>query len=386
MFFKINKIITNVLMLLLAIIVMSGVMSDVANARVYHHKVRLIGQEMHRWEVESTDSGGTLIFSDSPEYVQENGILYSDTVQGDARVLFYHLNESWQDKRLAVVLENENDTILKVHISRGHTSSPDCNYMSVGKETQLAYFGETMDEDLTIMPKRRKVMDNVMNRQILHPGELVYGVYDFHSDYPVKVSVVMCPEDQMPAQFVKKARQLPKDEHMLRGTFKGMNRVIVGNRPYDPQKDGLVYIPIGDDFYDKYVTGIDATDGSQALNYGNYGILYKLQLPTVRHGHTQYFLSPLGGVYAGAMTAQRNQMDKSILLPTPKHTVYFGEKTLPDTEEETRLWQEGIDHIKADSEIEDLGMYSNEDEMVFEFSPPGASNLPVNIIMAPGKE
>lgn len=385
MFFRINKIIFNVLMLLLAIIVVSGVMSDIAEARVYHHKMRLIGQEMHRWEVESSDVGGTLIFSDSPEYVQENGILYSDTVQGDGRVLFYHVNESWQDKHLGVVFENENDELIRVRVLRGHTSRPDNNYMNVGKETQLSYFGYTRNYELIIMPNRRKVLDPVMSRQVLSSGDLVYGVYDFYCNKPVKVSVVMCPADQDPAHFVKGARQLPKDKHMLRGTFQGMNRIVTGKKPYDPIEDGTVFIPLADNYHDKYMTGIDATDGTEVENYGNYGVLYQLKLPTARQGHTQYLLNPLGGMYAGAMTVKNRKNDRLVLLPTPRNGVYFGDKTLPETRKEQLLWQDGIDHIKADSELEDLGMYSNEDELIFEFSPPGASNLPVSIIMAPGK-
>ena len=47
---------------------------------------------MNRLPVDVKDTGGTLIFSDSPEYVRKNGILYTDTVTGDARILFYHLN------------------------------------------------------------------------------------------------------------------------------------------------------------------------------------------------------------------------------------------------------------------------------------------------------
>lgn len=37
---------------------------------------------MKMWPVESKDEGGTLLFSDSPESVTEDGILYQDTVQG----------------------------------------------------------------------------------------------------------------------------------------------------------------------------------------------------------------------------------------------------------------------------------------------------------------
>lgn len=383
--FSKNRFFFGALILFLTIAVVNAAMSDTAQARAYSKKVKLIGQDMHQWEVESTDVGGTLIFSDSPEYVEDNGILYSDTVQGDGRVLFYHVNETQQTKHLAVVLENENDELISVHVSRGHTSKPDSNYMVVGKETQLGYFGRTLNYDLIIMPHRRKVLDPEMSRQILHSGDLVYGVYDFYSGSPVKVSVVMCPSNQDPAHFIKKARQLPKDSHMLRGTFQGMNRIITGKRPYDPEEDGPVFIPLADDYSDKYAAGVDVTDGSEALNYGNYGILYKLKLPTVKKGRTQYLFQPLGGIYAGAMTVA-NKAGKLTLLQTPGGSLYFGDTTLPETEAERMLRRDqGINRLKVDSELEDLGMYSNEEELVFEFSPPGASNLPVNFIMIPGK-
>ena len=56
-----------------------GLMSNSASAeKIYPSTI------MHKLEVFSSDSGGTLIFSDSPEYVRRNGILYTDTVAGDA--------------------------------------------------------------------------------------------------------------------------------------------------------------------------------------------------------------------------------------------------------------------------------------------------------------
>ena len=61
---------------------------------------------MNRLPVDVMDTGGTLIFSDSPEYVHRNGILYTDTVNGDARILFYHLNDTGVRKKLAIIVEN----------------------------------------------------------------------------------------------------------------------------------------------------------------------------------------------------------------------------------------------------------------------------------------
>ena len=94
---------------------------------------------MHRWEVNTTDSGGTLIFSDSPEYVKEDGILYSDVVEGDARVLFYHLNDSKTNKKIAVVIENVVDKPNIVKITRGGTAEPSNKFLAVGKAVQAAY-------------------------------------------------------------------------------------------------------------------------------------------------------------------------------------------------------------------------------------------------------
>ena len=94
---------------------------------------------MHRWPVESYDTGGTLLFSDSPEYVKESGILYRDTVTGDARVLYYHLNDTAQPKKVAVILETEAD-LATVTVTRGGAAAPSTDYLHVGKVTQIGYF------------------------------------------------------------------------------------------------------------------------------------------------------------------------------------------------------------------------------------------------------
>ncbi len=91
---------------------------------------------MRLWPVESYDTGGTLLFSDSPEYVKEVGILYRDTVTGDARVLYYHLNDTAQPKKVAVVLETEAD-LATVTVTRGAAAAPSTDYLHVGKTTQI---------------------------------------------------------------------------------------------------------------------------------------------------------------------------------------------------------------------------------------------------------
>lgn len=339
---------------------------------------------MRRWEVTSRDEGGTLLFSDSPEYVDRSGILYQDSVEGDARVLYYHLNNTTANKKVAVVLENLGDMPATIRITRGAAAEPSDDYLKVGKATQLAYFGKTLRDGFTLKAGASRVLRADMDSTILDPGELVYGVYDFYASERVRVSVIMYPEAVNPLTYVKRAPILPKDEQRLRGTFPGMNRVFTADRAYDPERDGTVYFPVGDNIHDTYRTGIDATDGSYVENYGNYGILYRFDLPTVGRSHVQYYLSPLGGVYAGAMSVRTAH--RTSLLPTPAGRTYFGDATPREEECVQRAREQGLAILTDTTELSDLGTYPGDRQTSFEYSPPGASNLPVNIIMMPANK
>ena len=340
-------------------------------------------QDMREWAVDTQDTGGTLIFSDSPEYVDTNGILYEDTVTGDARVLYYHLNNTGARKKVAVVLQNEGKDISVVRVTRGGSGRPSRDYLEVGKSTQLAYFQKKRDDTVYVLSQEKRLLDPLMNEIILEPGQLVYGVYDFHATGPVKVSVIMYPAVSDPLKFIKHARVLPKDEQRLRGTFRGMDRVI-SSKPYDPEKDGVVYIPIGDNRQDVFRTGIDATDGSRVTNVGNYGVLYRIQIPTVGREATQYYLTPLGGVYAGAMSVDFGHGPN--LLETPGGRAYFGDAIPPDSDADRAARLAGKDRLKEWAELADLGSYHSSVQPSFELSPPGASNLPVQIILMPAGE
>ena len=169
----------------------------------------------------------------------------------------------------------------------------------------------------------------------------------------------------------------------LRGTFKNMDRVLTGTRAYDPDKDGIVYIPLADNIHDLYRTGIDATDGSSVTDFGNYGINYWIEMPTVaRGGAVKYFLCPLGGVYAGAMRVSVNG-GRADMMQTPFGRTYFGDATPPESDTVQKAREAGLWILTKDAELADLGSYDDSDNVKFEFSPPGASNLPVSLILMP---
>ncbi|SHK83653.1 hypothetical protein SAMN05216582_1207 [Selenomonas ruminantium] len=340
-------------------------------------------QNVTRWDMEARDEGGTLLFSDSPEYVTQNGILYQDTVSGDARVLFYHLNNSDEPKKLAVVLKNEYNGRNEITITRSGNGQPSSDYLQVGKATQMEYFREEKRQKIILPVGTSRLIQEKMNMTILQPGELTYGVFDFHAEHPVQVSVLMLDAYGDPVTAAEVLPILPKDEMRLRGTFQGMDRVLTAKKVYNPAEDGGVYFMLADDKVDKYRTGIDATDGSSVINYGNYGINYRLELP-VEAGNVKYYLSPLGGVYAGAVRSFHSTKNYT-LFPTPGESVYFGQHTAPETDEVQTRREAGFWQIEKNTELAPLGQSNTQGETVFEFSPPGASNLPVAIVMLPNK-
>ena len=338
---------------------------------------------MHLWPTVARDEGGTLLFSDSPEYVTEDGILYQDVVQGDARVLYYHLNQQDTDKKVAVVLESIADGFTAVRVTRGGYGLPNDDYLAVGKASQIMYYGQPATGHLYMAKNSKRLLDNTMNEMVLTPGQLIAGVYDFYTDKPLRVSVIMYPADEDPFLFMQHAGVQPKDEMRLRGTFTQMDRVLTSEKAYDPRTDGIVYFPLADNIYDKYRTGKDSTDGSQTTNFGNYGINYRIRIPVAPgSGKVHYYLCPLGGVYAGAVTVSLHGGRRD-MLQTPFGRTFFGDQTPPEPDNVQKAREAGVCILTKTAELADLGTYDADDDVEFEFSPPGASNLPVNIIMMP---
>ncbi|SUP37138.1 hypothetical protein [Veillonella criceti] len=81
-----------------------------------------------------TEEKDTLIFSDSPEYVNKNGVLAAGTVNGTGRVYFYHVNEMPEPQKIAIIMENTSKQIVDVVIHREVVTKPNREYFVVGSE------------------------------------------------------------------------------------------------------------------------------------------------------------------------------------------------------------------------------------------------------------
>lgn len=356
----VEVIMKQVFVLLFAILIISSFGGQQASAAAGING--LDAERLPEWQVKSMSSGGKLLLSDSPEMVESDGILYQDKVTGSVRLFFYHVNSSPDVKKMAVILENSGDKPAYVNVSQAALAGPGRSWMVVGKQAQLAYLGEKKTYQLTVPPGGRVPLADNIEEEMLMPNTLMNGIYDFTTDRQINVKVLMLPVTENSIEFSRKAQVLPADQYRLRGTFEGANRQITPIEPYDPASDTIMGLTLADNQIDTYLEGIDATDGSQVVNYGNYGVVYQIALPSKKGGRVAYYLAPLGGEYAGAIGINHPDVYWSPLA-TPRDRLYFGAKK------------------NMDSAF--LGTYESGDPLSLVFSPPGASNLPVKIVVVP---
>jgi len=108
--------------------------------------------------------------------------------------------------------------------------------------------------------------------------------------------------------------------------------------------------------------GKDATTGKKVVNYGNYGVMYDVILPTKGKRDTVLRFNPYGGPYAGAgLLSMNGEEAKEIKIPG--HGLAFG-------------WSH-------DGETMVLGTIPENGEATLHFSPPGSSNLPIRLFLSP---
>lgn len=307
-------------------------------------------------KVKIVEDGPTLLFSDSPEMVKANGIMYQDRVIGNVRLFFHHVNDTDTLKKIAVVFRNVDEYPDKIEIGRKGISQPDFDYLRAGKEVQKKYFAENKPENHVLA--KGSLLEILTGDGIsVKQGELLTGMLDFYCDKITEVTVIMLPDDIDIATALKNSKILPPDEGtVLRGTFPLANRLVTLKQSYKPDEDKVIGVVLADNVLDHYAHGIDATTGKETINYGNYGVIYDFSYKIKGDPKTNIRFNPWGGWFAGAGAIIKD--GKEILAMLPTETIAFGKK--------------GTETIVITS----AKGYS--DGRII-FSPPGASNLPVRL-------
>ena len=314
------------------------------------------------WPVTMTSFGGRLLLSDSPEIVPGDGIMYQDVVNGRARLFFHHVNGTMEPKKIVALLVNNSDVAAHVTVSQHGIAGPGEDYLAVGKAAQQEYLAAEDLYLLDVPPRGTTLLAPVLNVVSVGPNMLLNGIYDFQTDRPLIVKMMMMPLAANAEEMASKLTILPSDKYRLRGTFDGPDRLLMPIKAYDGEKDGPVAFTLADNRIDLYQKGIDATDGSQTVNYGNYGVVYHLYIPSAHGGNLQVLLNPLGGEFAGAMGVKYNYAVKDP-RPVPAGKLFFGRDPQP--------------------QLASIGTFTGGQSLWLTFSPPGASNLPVRLLIVP---
>ncbi len=304
--------------------------------------------------------GSTLLFSDSPEMVQDCGVMYRDIVKGKVRFFFHHVNDTSSSKQLAIVFQSENRLRpAMVTVGREGISKPNVDWLRAGKEAQRKFFEKENFRSFKLTGKREFLTGKTGMK--FRPQELITGIVDLDFSSPVKVSFMMLPMKTDFDAAVDVYDILPPDKggHVLRGTFPGNELKIATSENFNTDQDTIWGVTLAN--ANDYVKGIDVTTGKKVVNFGNYGVVYTLSFKTAGDRATEVRFNPYGGIFAGICEFYDGQ--KTTLIPLPKDkTAFDGEKS--------------YDTVA-------LGKILPGKEGRFIFSPPGSSNLPIRIFLAP---
>ena len=358
-------------------------------------------------DVQVLQSGPTLLFSDSPEMVYENGILYRDVVEGEGRIFFHHVNGTKNTRKLAILMRPVNKLATITWGCRG-IGDPDKEYYISARKGQKRYFndyrelwkkarknelketrdkrkkkekgskglpnysfyGKVSDLQLTTLSQGEYMEVLSQNRNMSHAGarlkpeQLLTGMFDFHAKHPVEIVVLMCNPGDNIEKFSREAAVLPMDEHPLRGTYQSADLTYVVKKPLQMKwyQANALCMAGSEDRY--FLKGTDRMTGKPTVNHGNYGVVYHLVYSVAGEHPVEMGINPWGGDFygAGLMISE----DKAEVLSIPGKEFYFGKGDELDD-----MFVHSPDHKRKDAE--------------FVWSPPGASNLPIRVFWTVNK-
>jgi hypothetical protein len=233
----------------------------------------------------------TLFFSDDPEYVPSEGLLFRGTLDsGHATRLYYYHSDLGVPRDLDVVLSAKVPT--RIHAISA-SAGPDLDVMSVGHTVSrnfLLYRQRNQGVVLDLAPNAPLVL----RHDLMFQSELVAGSVDLQvlGGGPVTVSVVASPAGGKPQPYLAGPR-LPLDGHNRHGMF-----------DLDGFGDlGATYTVGGPDATITYGSqtrsprNVDPLDAGR--NYGGYGVIYRIAFQLVNPTDTNHVVylyeRPRGG-------------------------------------------------------------------------------------------
>lgn len=310
--------------------------------------------------VTTVDRQGRLLFSDSPETVDTPGILFRGRSEGLTRLYFYHVNGTAEP--LHLVVYGLSERAMTVGIRREVEGAPSRDWLKVGRRLSR--------DELTTLPRDRTVRLQALQPGLLlrertvevAPGELVSGILEWESATPFDVAVAMIPEGRTAQKYLHFWPEQPLDAVRLRGTFDATQRDIVAGT-YIPARDRTRMILLADGAQDAFLQGRDEISGESTENTGNYGLRYRILIPSEGTGRYRLYFNPQGGTYAGDIAVEQSGRRRvvSVAGEAEGHPIGYGSTT----------------HTVHIADV-DTGK-----DVLIDWMPAGASNLPVRLWLVP---
>ncbi|MFC5406437.1 copper amine oxidase N-terminal domain-containing protein [Cohnella soli] len=299
------------------------------------------------------NQGVTLVRSNSPETIVDEGIYYADQVAGNVRFMTHNANGRDVPVKIYIVATNNNATDATAKIGPVGIGGPNLYVPNVARSVSAKYLDARLNpksSTVSIPAGQTRILVPAVSDKTLDPGDVYASLADVFLDQPLDIKVVVVNADRNVFATLPSLSVLPVVAH-VRGTFDDANRMMIVNRTIGDVKGRMV---LADNSIDTRLSGIDKTTDTPVLNSGNYGAVYTIRMNMVQP-HTAIVVNGRGGYYAGAFLVNGK-------LVYATNTGY-----LQNNNEGAMLYRTG-DSIES---------------VTIQFTPAPGSNLPINLLFYP---
>jgi len=246
----------------------------------------------------------TITRTNSPEKLLGPAIDYTDTLSGKVRFNVHKQNGAQQELELHLIVTNENSETAYIDVNNYAAAGPATYVTTSGKTAVKRYLQQLLDNEpaqqIALLPGQSyDLFDDGSKPLKTNQTRTIFAEYTVPEDLPLKFTLIVTEKDADPIAVLPTLQQSEHDTKHVRGTFAHGNRMITADKVLGANgADKLILGDKGEKAYDQLLQGIDAITGEAVTNWGNGGVLYKLQLEVAPN--TAIVLNPRGGHYGGS--------------------------------------------------------------------------------------